>query len=234
VEKIDKSEAGVRLHILGGEQLTADMALIAIGRSLNTSGIGLEKAGVLVNADGSIPVDDHMETNVKGIYAVGDIASRWWLAHVATHQGIIAAQNAAGIPARMHYNAIPSVIFTTPEIASVGLTAEQAQSHGYQATVSAFPFRALGKAQAALQTEGFAQMVTDKHTGQILGAQVVGHEASILIAEMAVAIANELTVESIAETIHAHPTLAEVWLEAALIASEAPLHFAPRKKVPPC
>lgn len=227
---IEHTKEGVKVELAGNKFLTADIALVAVGRKLNTSNIGLEKAGVRVQENGIIPVNEKMETNIPGIYAVGDIASKWWLAHVASHQGLVAAENASGKTARMHYNAVPSVIFTHPEIGTVGLSLEQALQDGYQATVGAFPFQALGKSQAAIQTEGFAQIVIDKKTGQILGAQVVGNDASTLIAEMAVAIANELTVESIAETIHAHPTVAEVWLEAALVANDTPLHLPPKKR----
>jgi dihydrolipoamide dehydrogenase len=228
VEGIDRTAEGVAVKLAGGKRIEADIALVAVGRSLNTSGIGLEKAGVKLADNGMITVNEKMETNVPGIYAVGDIASKWWLAHVASHQGLVAAKNACGKEAHMNYNAVPSVIFTDPEIGSVGLSLEAAVKAGYDATVGAFPFQALGKAQATFQTEGFAQIVTDKHTGQILGAQVIGHEASSLVAEMTVAITNELTVESITETIHAHPTVAEVWLEAALQASETPLHMPPK------
>lgn len=234
VEGIDLSEKGVIVKLAGGKTLEADIALVATGRKLNTSGIGLEKAGVVVDEKtGMIPVNDRMETNVSGIYAVGDIASKWWLAHVASHQGIVAGSNAAGIPAKMHYNAVPIVIFTNPEIATVGYTLEQAIAEGYQATIGSFPFLALGKSQAAFQTEGFAQIVTDRKTGQVLGAQVVGHEAATLVAEMGVVIANEMTVECITNTIHAHPTIAEAWLEAAYLASETPLHLPPKKTKAP-
>ncbi len=129
----------------------------------------------------------------------------------------------------MHYNAVPVVIFTIPEIATVGYTLEKAIEQGYRATLGTFPFQILGKSQAAIQTEGFAQVVVDKDTGQILGAQVVGHEASTLIAEMTVAIANEMTLESVTNTIHAHPTIAEAWLEAALLAADTPLHMPPKR-----
>ncbi|WP_284452747.1 dihydrolipoyl dehydrogenase [Parachlamydia acanthamoebae] len=230
VHSIDSTEAGISVNLAGDKTITADIALVAVGRQLNTTAIGLEKTGVYVQDNGLIKVNDQMETNIAGIYAVGDIASKWWLAHVASHQGLVAGSNAAGIKATMHYNAIPSVIFTHPEIGTVGLSLEQALEAGYAATVSAFPFSALGKSQAAIQTEGFAQIVTDKKTGQILGAQVVGHDASTLVAEMGVAIANELTVESVADTIHAHPTVAEAWMEAALLANETPLHLPPKKK----
>lgn len=230
VENIERKNDGVIAHLPGGKTYEADMALISIGRKMNTTDIGLEKAGVLVRSDGMIDVNNKMETNVPGIYAIGDIASKWWLAHVATHQGLVAANNASGISATMHYNAVPVVIFTDPEIGTCGLTLEKAIDEGYNATVGAFPFQALGKSQAAYQTEGFAQIVTDKKTGKILGAQVVGHEAGTLVAEMAVAIGNELTLDCITETIHAHPTVTEAWLEAALIARDMPLHLPPKKK----
>lgn len=225
VKGIVKENEGVNVLLADGQSLRASIALVAVGRTLNTSNIGLDLAGVVVADNGIIPVSDKMETNVPGIYAVGDIASKWWLAHVATHQGIVAATNACGKEASMHYHAVPSVIFTDPEIGSVGLSLEAAQKEGFDAVIGAFPFQALGKSQATLQTEGFAQVVIDKATGQLLGAQVVGHEASSLIAEMTVAINNELTVESITETIHAHPTIAEAWLEASLQASGSPLHI---------
>lgn len=229
VEDIDKTQKGISVRVAGNKTYEADIALVAVGRQMNTSNIGLDKAGVLVNENGLISVSDRMETNVPGIYAVGDIASKWWLAHVATHQGWVAGSNATGQVAHMRYDAVPNVIFTKPEIGTVGLSLEEAKEKGYEAVVGAFPFQALGKSQATDQTEGFAQIISDNRTGQILGAQVMGHEASALIAQMAVAVANELTIESITETIHAHPTIAEAWLEAAFIAAEMPLHFPPKK-----
>lgn len=230
ISHFEKTAAGISVTLKSGKVLAAEKMLVAVGRTLNTSQIGLEKAGVPVQDNGLILVNERMETAVKGIYAVGDIASKWWLAHVATHQGIVAAENASGHEMRMHYNAIPSVIFTHPEIATVGMTVEQAQEKGFQAAVGAFPFQALGKSQATLQTEGFAQIVFDKRTHQLLGAQVVGSEASTLIAEIAVSIANELTLECIGDTIHAHPTLPEAWLEASLTGLGHPLHLPPRVK----
>jgi dihydrolipoamide dehydrogenase len=130
----------------------------------------------------------------------------------------------------MHYEAVPAVIFTLPEIATVGMTFEQAQEAGYKPAIGKFPFQALGKSAAAIETEGFAQIIVDPKTGEILGAQVVGHEASTLIAQMGLAIANELTIECVADTIHAHPTVAESWLEAALLALDTPIHFPPKVK----
>lgn len=228
VEGIETSGKGVKVQLAGGKTIAADIALVAVGRKLNTSDIGLDKAGVLVLDNGMVAVNEKMETSTPGIYAIGDIASKWWLAHVATHQGLVAASNATGHTMRMNYNSVPSVIFTHPEIATVGMSLEQALEKGYRATIGSFPFQALGKSQAALQTDGFAQIVLDKTTGQVLGAQVVGHEASTMIAEMAIVITNELTVECITETIHAHPTIAEAWMEAAFLGEDAPLHWPPK------
>lgn len=228
VQSVKRNGDGVTVDLAGHGKLDAEIALVAVGRALNSRGIGLEDIGVAIGDNDIVEVNEKMETSVPGVYAVGDIASKWWLAHVASHQGLVAARNACGEDAHMNYNAVPSVIFTDPEIGTVGLSLEAASKQGFAATIGAFPFQGLGKSQAAYQTEGFAQVVIDKRTGQILGAQVVGHEASSLIAEMAVAVANELTVESITETIHAHPTIAEAWLEAAFQAAETPLHLPPK------
>jgi dihydrolipoamide dehydrogenase len=230
VEGIEETSQGLSVRLKGKPPITCDMALVAVGRRINSEHLGLEKAGVLVGEKGAIPVNEKMETNVPGIYAIGDVTGVFMLAHVASHQGIVAAAQAIGQNANMHYNAVPAVIFTLPEIATVGMTYEQAVKEGYQAAIGKFPFQALGKSAAAIETEGFAQVVVDRKTGQILGAQVVGHEASTLIAEMGLAIANELTVDCIADTIHAHPTVAEAWLEAALLANDTPIHFPPKIK----
>ncbi len=230
VERIEHKESGIEVHLSDGRTVEADSALISTGRKYNTDAIGLEKAGVIVERDGSIPTDETLRTNVPHIFAIGDITGKWILAHVASHQGMIAADNAAGVPAHMNYNAVPAVIFTNPEVGTIGLTLERAIEAGYDATTGKFPFQALGKSQATIETEGFAQVIIDKQTGQILGAQVVGYGAATLIAEMAVAIGNELTIQSIGETIHAHPTIAEAWMEAAFLADDMPLHLPPKPK----
>lgn len=230
VEGIDHEGEGVRVRLKDGEPLDAEMALVSVGRKINSQGLGLEKVGVNVDAKGAIQVNDKMETSVPGIYAIGDVTGRFLLAHVASHQGIVAASNICGHEMQMHYNAVPAVIFTSPEIAMVGMTLEEAEDAGYAAKVGKFPFQALGKAVASLETDGFAEVIIDKSTGQILGAQVVGHDASTLIAEITLAIANELTAESVFDTIHAHPTVAEAWMEAALLANDTPLHLPPRRR----
>lgn len=228
VQKVERDAKGIIASIEGGRTFAADCCLVAVGRSLNTKDNGFEKAGVLVQDNGMVAVNEKMETSVDGIYAVGDIASKWWLAHVASHQGIVAAENACGNQAKMHYNAIPSVIFTDPEIGSVGLSLEEALKKGFKAKAAPFPFQALGKSQATLLSDGFAQIVAEEKTGQILGAQAIGYEAATLIAEMALAMTNELTVECVADTIHAHPTISEAWGEAAMLANGLPLSLPPR------
>lgn len=230
VAQIENRGNDVHITLEGGKTLDADYALVSIGRKVYTEGLCLEKAGLKTTDRGILETNDHMETEVSGIYGIGDVTGKWMLAHVASHQGIVAAENACGKDSVMHYEAVPAVVFTSPEIATVGLTLEQAQKAGIDATSGSFPFMALGKAQAAMDTEGFAQVVSNRKTGQILGAVVIGHEASNLIAEMALAIQNELTLDSVTETIHAHPTLAESWHEAALIAKETPINFPPKAK----
>ena len=228
VESIEKNEHELHIRCQGGETIVAQKALVSIGRALDSEGLCLEKAGLKPNSKGAIPVNEKMETSVPGLYAIGDITAVSMLAHVASHQGMVAASNACGQSAHLHYDAIPAVIFTHPEIAMVGLTPEEAKDKGLSFNIGNFPFKALGKSVATHETEGFAQVISDKTTGQIYGAQVVGHEASAMIAEMALAISNELTLECVTDTIHAHPTIPEAWLEASLIANQTPIHFPPK------
>ncbi len=224
VKSVAVKGEGVIVSMESGQNIEAEMALVAIGRSFNSTSIGLDIAGVVVEK-GTIVVNDYLETTVSHVWAIGDVAGKSMYAHVATHQGLVAAENILGHKMRMNYDAVPGVIFTHPEIGSVGLTLDEARKRGLKATRSTYPLGALGKAQAAMQTEGFAQLVVEEGTGRILGAQVIGHEAGNLIAAITTAIANELTIESIIETIHAHPTLSEGWLEAAFIAQGSPLHY---------
>jgi dihydrolipoamide dehydrogenase len=230
VEGIEYADSHLNIRLRGKQPISCDMALVAVGRKIYSADLGLERAGVKTDSKGIIAVDERMQTNVPGIYAIGDVTGKYLLAHVASHQGIIAAANCIGQRAEMHYNAVPAVIFTLPEVASVGMTEEQAREAGYQPNIGKFPFQALGKSIATMETEGFAQVISDAKTGQILGAQVVGHDAAVLVAEMALAIANELTIDCVADTIHAHPTVAEAWMEAALLANETPIHYPPKVK----
>lgn len=215
---------GVILDIGDGKTIKADCALVAAGRSLNSEKIGLEKVGIKVEK-GAIVVNDRMQTSIPTVWAIGDVTAKAMYAHVATHQGMVAAENILGHHAIMRYDAVPGVIFTRPEVGTVGLSLQKAKEQGIKATLASYPLQGLGKAQAEMHTEGFAQLVIEESTGRIYGAQIVGHNAGNLVAQMALAIANELTIECITETIHAHPTLAEVWMESAFIASGIPLHF---------
>ncbi len=229
VQEIKKAKNKVEVKTREGAFFKGDMALVSVGRKVNTFDIGLQPAGVVVKESGVIETNEYMETGVDSIYAIGDVTGKWWLAHVATHQGLVAVHNALGKRTVMHENAVPSVIFTDPEIASVGLTPEKAKKQGLAVTVGRYPFQALGKSQAIGHPEGFAQVVADKNTGQVLGAQIAGHEAATLIAEMALAVENELTLDCVFDTIHAHPTTPEAWMEAALVANGTPIHLPPKK-----
>jgi dihydrolipoamide dehydrogenase len=229
VKKIEKHPSHLQVLLSDGRSIETETALVSIGRTFDTKELKLEKIGLGLGTRGEIQVDAKMETSVKGIYAIGDITMKAMLAHVASHQGLVAADNILGKNSIMHYHAVPAVIFTHPEIATVGYTLEQAKSLGYNVKSAQFPLQALGKAQAMGETEGFAEIVFDTQYNQILGAQIFGAGASDLIGEMTLAIQNELTLENIVETIHAHPTLAESWLEAALIGLNTPVHFPPKK-----
>lgn len=230
VEKIVNHGGHVTIHFVDGKTLDADLALVAVGRKPYTEGLNLQKAGLKASDKGFIAVDARMQTEVQGVFAIGDLTGEALLAHVASHQGIVAAINACGGHAEAHYNAVPAVIFTQPEIASVGMTLEMAGQKGIPFVQGTFPFQAIGKAQAAKDTEGMAQIIAHAKTGEILGATVIGHEASSLIAEMTLAIENEIPLECLVETIHAHPTLPEVWHEAACMALGNPIHLPPKKR----
>jgi dihydrolipoamide dehydrogenase len=230
VAKITAEKQGVTVTLTDGTTLKAEKALVSVGRKPYTQNLHLEKAGLHATERGFLEVNDAMETAVRGIFAIGDVTGKAMLAHVASHQGIVAAMNAAGFEAHVHYDAVPAVIFTAPEVATVGLSLEQAKEKNSAATSAVFPFQAIGKAQASNDTEGFAEIVFDPKYKQILGATLIGHEASNLIAEMALALQNELTLESVVETIHAHPTMAEIWHETAALALGSPIHLPLMKK----
>lgn len=230
MEKCHVTEEGVLLSLSDGSSLEGEMLLVSVGRRPYTEGLELGNAGIGTNPQGFIPVNEKMETDVKGIYAIGDVTGKSMLAHTASHQGIVAAINCSGQSEKMHYDSIPAVIFTDPEIATVGYTLEIAKEKGFDAVSHKFPFAALGKAQAGIETEGYAELVTEKKTGRILGAFLVGSNAGNLISEITLAIDNELTIESLSSTIHPHPTLSEAWMETALLAQGLPIHLPPVKK----
>jgi dihydrolipoamide dehydrogenase len=229
VDKIDPHPKNLQIHFNQKQTLEADSVLIAAGRTVYTEGLCLSKAGLTTTSRGAIEVSASMETEVSGIYAIGDLTGISMLAHVASHQGMVAACHALGVPKTMHYHAVPAVIFTYPEVATVGLDEAILHQQNIPFDVATFPFQALGKAQAIGHTEGFCQILSHKETQAILGAIVIGHNASNLIGEMALAIENELTLPCVTATIHAHPTLAEGWLEAAALGLKTPIHLPPKR-----
>ena len=215
ISKVETGADGVTATLDSGETITASQVLISIGRTLNTSGLGLEENGVNLGPKGEIIVDDRLRTNVPGIYAIGDVTNKIQLAHVASAQGQVAAENIMGIDTVMDYTVVPSCIFTAPEVASVGLSTQQAEAEGRAVKTGKFNFLASGKALAMGEAEGFVKMIADAETDQILGVHIVGPHATDLIAEASLAIKMGATAAQVAKTIHAHPTLAETMMEAA-------------------
>ncbi len=228
VEKIEIKENSVQAFLSDGKTVEAEKVLVSIGRAVNSNDIGLENIGVKTGQRGEIIVNERMETNVDSVYAVGDVTGKIMLAHVASKQGIIAAENACGGNASINYDVVPAAIFTSPEIASVGLREKQALDKGYRIKIGRFQFRALGKAHAMGEISGLIKIIADEQNDKILGAHIIGPHASDLIHEIALAINKGLTVKDVADTIHAHPTLAEGIMEAAEDVHGAAIHI-PKK-----
>ena len=224
VTQVDKSETGVTATLASGEQIQAEKMLVSIGRQFNSEGVGLQQVGVRTE-NGKIVVNERMETNIPGIYAVGDVASRYLLAHVASAEGVVAAQNCMGENAEMDYGTVPSCVFTIPEIAKVGMTEDEAKTEGYEFKVGRFPYAASGKALGMRETDGFVKVISDEEYGDILGVHILGAHASDLIHEAAVAIRLGASVADLAHTIHAHPTLGEIVMESAEAAYGQAIHI---------
>jgi len=195
-----------------------DKILVCTGRQPNTAGLGLQELGVKLDAKGWILADEHMETSVRGVFAVGDVLgpSRIMLAHVASCEGLVAAENALGGSRAMNYGVVPGAIFTMPEVANVGLSEAQARAQGVPIYTDTVLFRNLGKAQVIGDFAGEAKLVVHADTGKILGVHLVGPHVTDLIAEGVLAVTQGVTAAELAETIHAHPTLAEIMLEVSL------------------
>lgn len=207
--------------------ITADKVLMAVGRQPVIEGIDMEKLGIELNENKrGIKVNEKMQTSISNIYAIGDVTNKIQLAHVASHQGIVAVKNILGKNIKMDYNTVPSAIFTNPEIAMVGVSEKIAEKEGIDIEVGKFPFAANGKALTLGETKGFVKIIKEKATGKVIGGSIIGPHATDLIAEIALAVKNELTAEQIAETIHAHPTTAESIHEAVLATEGGALHFA--------
>lgn len=217
---------------VGGEtkSVTADYLLVTVGRRPNTDGeLGLDMIGVKLNDRGLVEVDDQCRTSIPHIYAIGDIVPGPALAHKASYEAKVAAEAIAGLPAKVDYKCIPAVAFSDPECASVGYTEKEAKEKGYNAKSSKFPFGGNGRAVTLGGADGFMKIVHDADTGFVLGAHIAGIEASNIIAELGLAIEMGATVEDIALTIHAHPTLGEITMDTAELALGHPIHtIAPK------
>lgn len=211
-----------------GQEIRATQVLVSIGRSMNSEGIGLEDLGISKGKRGEIIVNERMETNLPGVFAVGDVTGKMMLAHVASRQGIVAVDNALGGSASMDYGVVPAGIFTMPEVGSVGLREKQAIDRGIQAKVGRFQYRGLGKAHAMGEIIGMVKIVANEATDKVLGVHICGAHATDLIHEGALAIQMGCTSAQLGGMIHAHPTLAEALMEAAEDVHSLAIHL-PRR-----
>jgi dihydrolipoamide dehydrogenase len=229
VERVERAGAGVRVQAeKKGERidLEAQVLLVAIGRRPLSEDLGLEESAVRVDARGFIEVDAQMRTGEEGVYAIGDVVPTQALAHVASHEAVLAVEHAAGLdPHPIHYDRVPSCTYCQPEVASIGLTEREARRRGHDVAVGRFPFSAIGRAKILDETGGFVKIVSDKRYDEVLGVHIIGPHATELIAEATAALSLEATTGSLIEAIHAHPTLAEAMGEAALAVHGRALHI---------
>ncbi|QGM96438.1 dihydrolipoyl dehydrogenase [Methylocystis parvus] len=206
------------------DKIAADVVLIATGRIPYTQGLGLEEAGVALER-GRVIIDDHFATNVPGIYAIGDVVRGPMLAHKAEDEGVAVAEILAGQAGHVNYNVIPGVVYTSPEVASVGITEEEAKARGLDVAIGKFPFSANGRARSMRETEGFVKFIADARTDRVLGVHILGAGAGELIAEAAVLMEFSGSAEDLARTCHAHPTMSEAMKEAALAVAKRAIHI---------
>lgn len=229
VTKVDATKKGTVVTVepaAGGEAkiLSADIVLVSIGRRPNTDGLGLEAAGVATER-GRVTIDDHFQTNVPGIYAIGDVVRGAMLAHKAEDEGVAVAEIIAGKAGHVNYDAIPSIIYTAPEVATIGKTEEELKAAGIAYKVGKFPFTANGRARAIRHTDGFVKFLADAATDRVLGCHIIGPHAGDLIAEVTVLMEFGGSSEDLARTCHAHPTLSEAVKEAAMAVEKRQIHM---------
>lgn len=229
VESVEATKTGVKVKVSAeGKEtvLEADQALVAIGFRPNSKGLGLEEIGVKISERGFVEIDEKMQTNVPGIWAVGDVTGKLMLAHVGSAMGIVAAEHIGGHETvTLDYEMMPRATYSYPQVASFGLTEAQAKERGYEIKVGRFPFQANGKALGLGDYAGFVKIVVDAKYGEILGAHMIGPEVTELLPELTLAHMLELTAHEIARNVHAHPTLSEAIMEAAHGASGSPIHI---------
>lgn len=223
VEKAEKTKNGWKCQVKspnGTQEIEAQVVLLGVGRKANTEGMDLEKIGVKLHKRGIEVINDQMQTSVPNIYAIGDVIGKIQLAHVASMEGQVAAENAVkGNNKSMDYKSVPNCVYTQPEVASVGLSEGEAKAQGFEVTTGKFTFRANGKAMAAAEQDGFVKVVAEKKYGEVLGMSIIASRATDLIHEGVAAIKLEATLDYMVETIHAHPTFAEVIFEAFEVAA---------------
>jgi len=229
VKSAQKTSNGVEVtyqSAKGGdlEKASFETVLVSIGRKPFTKNLGLEKVGVAVDERGRVKVDHNLKTSVDNIFAIGDVTVGPMLAHKAEEEGIMVAENLAGRHGHVNYNAIPSVIYTYPEVAWVGKTEEQVKKDGIAYSVGKFPFKANSRAKTNDETDGFVKVIADKKTDKVLGVHIINRNAGEMIAEPTLAMEYGASSEDIARTCHAHPTLMEAVKEAALAAFDKPIH----------
>lgn len=205
--------------------LNADYVLVSTGRRPYTNNLGLNNVGIQTDKQGRIPIDDHLRTSVKNIYAIGDVVAGPMLAHKSEEEGIAAIENILGIGGHVNYDAIPGVVYTHPEVASVGKTEEELKAAGVEYKKGSFPFMANSRARTNNDTDGLIKILTDKKTGRILGIHMIGSAAGEMIAEGVLGMEYGACAEDIARTCHAHPTLSEAFKEACMDACDKPIHF---------
>lgn len=229
VEALEASDIGVKLRATGekGEvNLEAEQALVAIGFLPNSHDLGLEPLGVKISERGAIEIDERMATSVPGIWAIGDVTAKLMLAHVGSAQGIICAENIAGVETiQLNYEMMPRATYCQPQVASFGLTESQAKERGYELKIGRFPFQANGKALGLGDYAGWVKIITDAKYGEILGAHMIGPEVTELLPELTIAQMMELTTAEIARNVHSHPTLSEALMEAAHAAEGHAIHI---------
>lgn len=230
VNGLEVAQGGVKVALSSGDALEVEKVLISIGRRPNTEGLGLSDVGIALDERGAIQVDDQMRTCVEDVFAIGDVTGGIQLAHVASYQAGIAVHNALGGNQTADYRVVPSSIFTLPEVSQVGLNEEQCKEQGVDYSVGRFAYIATSKAVCEGEVEGSIKLLADKKDGRLLGASIAGAEASTLIAEVAAAMAANLTAEQLGDIIHSHPTLPEMVKEAAEDISGHAVHKVGRRK----
>ncbi|MEM4489048.1 MAG: FAD-dependent oxidoreductase, partial [Desulfurococcaceae archaeon] len=224
INKFEKREHGVLAYLSSGDRIAVDSVIMAVGRKPNSGGLGLEEVGVVLGSSGEVVTDEHMRTSAPDVYAAGDVVGKYYLAYTAFEEGVVAAENAMGLETRINYEGVPKVIFTDPEVASIGMSEEEARSSLGEVVIGRFPFSANGRALTLNSYEGFVKVIADKK-GRLLGVHIIGPEASEIIHVLSPFFRRVSTLQELVNFYYAHPTLSEAVKEAALVAMGKALHL---------